>query len=48
MITQPVWRVPTAVKINLHLGVGRVGDDGFHPVRTVNCVLQVAAAAPCG
>jgi 4-diphosphocytidyl-2-C-methyl-D-erythritol kinase len=41
MITQPVWRVPTAVKINLHLGVGRVGDDGFHPVRTVLQTLDL-------
>ena len=27
--------VRAAAKINLHLGVGRVRDDGFHPLDTV-------------
>ena len=32
---QPSTTVRAAAKINLHLGVGRVRDDGFHPLDTV-------------
>jgi 4-diphosphocytidyl-2-C-methyl-D-erythritol kinase len=41
MTTQAVWRVPTAVKINLHLGVGSLGADGYHPVSTVLQTLDL-------
>jgi 4-diphosphocytidyl-2-C-methyl-D-erythritol kinase len=41
MTTSSPWRVQTAVKINLHLGVGPVADDGYHPVKTVLQALQM-------
>ena len=33
--------VRAAAKINLHLGVGRVRDDGFHPLDTVNQAISL-------
>ncbi len=38
--TQPLT-VRAAAKINLHLGVGRVRDDGFHPLDTVYTAIGI-------
>jgi 4-diphosphocytidyl-2-C-methyl-D-erythritol kinase len=35
------WRVRTACKVNLHLGVGPRRGDGYHPVRTVLQALDL-------
>ena len=38
--------VRAAAKINLHLGVGAVRDDGFPPLDTVNQALSLYDAVP--
>ncbi|MHB1477578.1 MAG: 4-(cytidine 5'-diphospho)-2-C-methyl-D-erythritol kinase [Coriobacteriia bacterium] len=41
-MTSAVLRVSAPAKVNLHLAVGLLGDDGYHPVETVMHTLALA------
>lgn len=41
-MTSMTLRVSAPAKVNLHLAVGLIGDDGYHPVETVMHTLALA------